>query len=122
MKHKKFILGSLACVFFAVSVFVSCKKKNTECTGIIYTYTVQNGVKTPLGGCTLIIGDIKENQDRLDTNIMRTVVTDASGYYEGTWYRQVRLPVDAVKGNYTGVAFLNLEPGNTTHLEIPLYD
>jgi len=120
MKHRKFILASLPCVFFAVSVFVSCQK-NTECTGIIYTYTMLNGIKTPVGGCTLIIGDIKENQDRLDTSIMRVVVTDVSGRYEGTWNRKVRLPIDAKKDSYYGTAFINLEPGNITSLEIPLY-
>ena len=122
MKHRKFILAGVSCLFVGLTVLFSCKK-NTECTGIIYTYTMQNGVKIPIGGCTLRIGDIKGDQeDRLDTNIMRVVVTDANGYYEGTWNRQVRLPIDAQRGSYYGIGIIDLNPGDVTRLEIPLMD
>ena len=122
MKHKKFILASLSCLFVALIVLVSCQRES-ECRGIIFTYTEgPNGAKVPLGGCTLVIGDIKDAKGEVDTTNVRTVVTDANGYYEGTWYRQVRLPIDAKKGTYFGIGAINLEPGNVTQVDIPMME
>jgi len=124
MKYKKFILASLLCSFFVLAAVVSCKK-DTECTAIIFTYTMQNGVKTPVGACPVVIGEIRDAQRELDTNIRREVITDAGGYYEGTWLRQAHLPVEVKKPisnsqYYYGIAFLTLDPGNITQLDIPL--
>ncbi|MCL2132518.1 MAG: hypothetical protein FWH36_08760 [Lentimicrobiaceae bacterium] len=121
MTHKRFYSAGLICLFCVFAALVSCTK-NDECTGIIYTYTSNaSGAKVPVGGCELKIGETD-----FAPEVQRSVVTDASGHYEGTWVpRQVRLLVEAKKPinatqYYFGVAFLVLEPGNTTELEIPL--
>jgi len=112
MKQKRLFILSLFCLFFVLSC-----RKSTECTGIILTVTVSDaGVETPLGGCTLVIGE----SDFADS-IKRTVMTDASGRYEGTWLRQAYLPVVATKGDYRGVGYLDLTPGNVYELKIPMY-
>jgi hypothetical protein len=115
MKHKRFFFASLFCLFFAVVTLTTCTKNN-DCIGIIYTCTEKGGVRTPVGGCTLIIGE-----EDFAPEIRREVITDASGRYEGVWpARTLYLPVKATKQNYSSMAFLKLEPGNTTELILPL--
>ena len=121
MRHRKFILASLSCLLVALIVLGSCKRES-ECRGIIFTYTEKDGVKIPVGGCTLVIGDIKDAKGEVDTSNVRKVITDANGYYEGTWYRQLRLPIDANKGDLYGIGVINLEPGNVTHVEVPMIE
>ena len=112
MKQKGFLILGLCCLFSVLSC-----KKSTDCTGIIYTVIVSDaGVETPLGGCQLIIGEMD-----FDDSVKRTVMTDASGRYEGKWLRQAYLPVIATKGDYHGVAYINLIPGNVTEVKIPMY-
>jgi hypothetical protein len=124
MTNKRFFSAGLFSLFFAAIVLVSCKD-NSECTGIITTCTSNGGIKTPLGNCELIIGQEKQGERPFADGIKRIVATDASGRYEGTWPRQVLIPVEAKKQisdeeYYHGVAFLKLEPGNTTEIEIIL--
>lgn len=121
MKHKRLLLAGLFCLFCSLITLISCKK-NAGCTGVIFTHTVneQTGVKTPIGGCKLVIGDTTFADD-----IYREVVTDASGYYEGKWSREVYLLVEATKDlneeeYYYGIGYIHLETGNTTELSIPL--
>ena len=125
MRHKRFLLASLLGLFFALTVLISCEKGN-ECTGVIYTYIENDaGVKIPLGGCELVFKLEKVDEREFAPEIQRTVVTDASGRYEGIWTRQVRIPIEATKSfneeqYYFGVAFIDLIPGQTTESEIVL--
>jgi len=99
---------------------MSCKKKS-ECTGIIYTHTLsEGGIKIPVGGCGLVIGDTT-----FAPEIYRKAVTDASGYYEGTWPREVYILVEATKPfnneqYYYGYGYLDLQMGNVTELPLQL--
>ena len=121
MMYKRLFLASLGCLFCFLITLTSCKKSN-ECTGIIYTYVedAKTGIKTPIGACPLTIGE-----ESFAPEIYRKVLTDASGYYEGVWNREVYLLVEAKKPlsdeQYLfGIGYINLVPGNTIELPIPM--
>ena len=117
MKRKGFFLTGLFCALIAL---MSCNK-NSECTGIIYTYTLsEGGIKTPVGGCGLVIGE-----ETFAPEVYREVLTDAMGYYEGTWLREAYLLVEATKPfddkhYYYGYGYIHLEPGNVKELLLQL--
>ena len=120
MKRKGFFLTGLICLFCVLAALTSCKK-NRECTGIVHTYTLnEGGIKVPVGGCELVIGD-----EKFAPEVYRKVVTDANGYYEGTWSREAYLLVEAKKPfnteqYYHGIGYIHLETGNVTELSLQL--
>ena len=121
MMYKRLFLASLTCLFFSLILLTSCQK-GYECTGIVFTYVEdeKTGAKTPVGACQLTIGDISFAEE-----MYREVVTNASGYYEGTWIREAYLLVEAIKPlneeQYLyGIGYLDLVLKNKTELSIPM--
>ncbi len=119
MKRIKFILRVTTLAFIGFIFATSCKSAQ-ECKGIVIVSTTdENGVKVPVPECNLTIGESSFSED-----MYRKVTTDEDGQYEGTWKYDAYLKVVAKKtiNNRTvqGTAFLKLNRGETTNVEILL--